>query len=65
MQLLTMSRTMYGSPQIFDDVFFLLVNVIMVSIVTGIIIDAFGASRDKKNDVNIDQENKCFICGCD
>jgi hypothetical protein len=49
--------------QLYDDLAFLLINVIMISIVTGIIIDAFGASRDQKNFVNGDQENKCFVCG--
>lgn len=50
--------------QVFDDAFFVLISVVMLSIVAGIIIDAFGASRDQKNFVNIDQKNKCFVCGC-
>lgn len=36
----------------------------MLSIVSGIIIDAFGASRDHRNDVTADQEGACFICRC-
>ena len=32
-------------------------------IILGIIIDAFGASRDNRHDVDQDQGNSCFICG--
>ena len=31
----------------------------------GIIIDAFGASRDTRGEVDEDQQSKCFICGID
>ncbi len=44
--------------------FFVLVPVIMLSIVSGIIIDSFGSSRDLRSEVNEDQRNKCFICRC-
>jgi len=37
----------------------------MTAIVTGIIIDAFGASRDHRNDVTEDECSVCFICGID
>jgi len=35
----------------------------MTAIVTGIIIDAFGASRDHRKEVEEDQNGVCFICG--
>lgn len=47
----------------YDDLFFILVNVIMLSIISGKIIDAFGASRDRKMLIELDQHKKCFICG--
>ena len=47
-----------------DILFFVLVPVIMLSIVSGIIIDSFGSSRDLRSEVNEDQRNKCFICRC-
>jgi len=47
----------------YDLSFFIVCNVIMVAIVTGIIIDAFGASRDRRKEVEEDQAAKCFICG--
>ena len=50
--------------QLFDVLFFVLIPVVMLSIVSGIIIDAFGASRDHRNDVTEDQEGACFICRC-
>jgi len=48
---------------LFDLGFFIVCNVIMIAIVTGIIIDAFGASRDRRKEVEEDQAAKCFICG--
>ena len=52
------------ATQLFDTTYFVLVPVVMLSIVSGIIIDSFGSSRDKRNEVNEDQRNKCFICRC-
>ena len=34
---------------VFDDLYFLILVVIMLAIVSGIIIDAFGASRDHRH----------------
>jgi len=48
---------------LFDLGFFIVCCVIMIAIVTGIIIDAFGASRDRRKEVEEDQAAKCFICG--
>ena len=42
--------------------FFVLIPVIMLAIVSGIIIDSFGSSRDLRSEVDEDQRNKCFIC---
>jgi len=48
---------------LYDLGFFIVCCVIMTAIVTGIIIDAFGASRDRRKEVEEDQAAKCFICG--
>jgi hypothetical protein len=34
----------------------------MIGIVAGIIVDTFGALRDKENEKNEDIKEKCFIC---
>jgi len=48
---------------VYDLLFWIICSIIMVAIVTGIIIDAFGASRDRRKEVEEDQAGKCFICG--
>ncbi|EER01031.1 inositol 1,4,5-trisphosphate receptor, putative [Perkinsus marinus ATCC 50983] len=47
---------------VFDTIYFILSTVVMANIVSGIIIDAFGESRDKRNEVLLDQKNYCFVC---
>jgi len=47
----------------YDLLFFIICVVVMTAIVTGIIIDAFGASRDHRKEVEEDQNGVCFICG--
>ncbi|EGR27925.1 MIR domain protein [Ichthyophthirius multifiliis] len=47
----------------FDNIFMILLMVIMLNIVAGIIIDQFGELRDTLKSYNEDLQNKCFICG--
>lgn len=49
------THTARAHDQVFDIAFFVLIPVVMLAIVSGIIIDAFGASRDRRNDVKEDQ----------
>ena len=42
--------------------FKLVVNVILVAIISGIIIDTFGEKRTKSEAIQEDTESKCFIC---
>ena len=49
----------------FDNLYFILLMIIMINIVSGIIIDTFGTLREKLNKFNFDLENYCFICGFD
>ena len=37
--------------------------ILMVSIVSGLIIDTFGSLRQKDAEKNKDIKEKCFICG--
>jgi hypothetical protein len=46
-----------------DLLFFMVIPVVVFSIVSGIIIDAFGDSRGEMQDTEDDQSNNCFICG--
>jgi len=48
---------------LFDVLFFLLVNTILMQIVFGIIVDTFAQLRDDNNAIQDDKENVCFICG--
>jgi len=48
---------------VYDLMFFIICGVVMTAIVTGIIIDAFGASRDHRKEVEENQNGICFICG--
>ncbi|KAK0046902.1 ryanodine receptor 44F, partial [Biomphalaria pfeifferi] len=48
---------------VFDITFFFFVIVILLAIIQGLIIDAFGELRDQLEQVKEDMESKCFICG--
>nr|CAI5848298.1 unnamed protein product [Callosobruchus analis] len=47
----------------FDITFFFFVIVILLAIIQGLIIDAFGELRDQLESVKDDMESNCFICG--
>ncbi|KAJ8013934.1 hypothetical protein DPEC_G00035000 [Dallia pectoralis] len=48
---------------VFDITFFFFVIVILLAIIQGLIIDAFGELRNQQEQVKEDMETKCFICG--
>ncbi|CAM1294058.1 RYR2 (predicted) [Pycnogonum litorale] len=48
---------------LFDFTFFFFVIVILLAIIQGLIIDAFGELRDQLQSVVEDMESNCFICG--
>ena len=48
---------------IFDLLFFIVVNTILLNIVFGIIVDTFSQLRDEKCEQEKDMKNYCFICG--
>jgi len=48
---------------LFDITFFFFVIVILLAIIQGLIIDAFGELRSQLEQVKEDMESSCFICG--
>ncbi|XP_074216294.1 ryanodine receptor 1-like [Camelus bactrianus] len=48
---------------VFKITFFFFVIVILLAIIQGLIIDAFGELRDQQQQVRDDMETKCSICG--
>jgi hypothetical protein len=54
---------LFGGRFLFDVVFFILINVILLGIFFGIIVDSFKAYRDEMVKRAKDKENICFTCG--
>jgi Na+-transporting NADH:ubiquinone oxidoreductase subunit NqrC len=53
----------YIARFLYEDLFFILVIVILLSLVFGIVIDAFAELRDKYLKNEKDKKDTCFICG--
>jgi len=51
-----------GGRAAFKLAFFMLINVILLNIIFGIIIDTFSALREEHNNKEHDMNNFCFIC---
>lgn len=43
----------------------MIVNIILLNIIFGIIIDTFAELRNKRADMDKDKRTTCFICGID
>jgi len=56
---------MWTIRSIVDLLFFVFVNIILLNVVFGVIIDKFGEFRDTKISQDYDRENVCYICGND
>jgi hypothetical protein len=48
---------------LFDLLFFVWIGVLLFNIITGLVLDAFGAKRDASSDRAAVMENQCFVCG--
>lgn len=48
---------------VYDLSFFILMITLLLNLIFGMIIDAFGELRDEKNENEDDKLNVCFICG--
>jgi len=47
----------------FDLSFFVIVGVLLFNVITGLMVDGFGALRDEANERADVLENQCFVCG--
>jgi hypothetical protein len=50
---------------LFDVSYWVIVVVMLLSIVSGVIIDSFGQLRDLTSKIDRDMERRCFVCGID
>lgn len=50
---------------VFQFMFFIIINIVLLNIVFGIIVDSFGALREEKLHSAEDGANICFLCGFD
>ena len=48
---------------LYDLSFFIIIIILLLNLIFGMIIDAFGDLRDQKTRNDDDQKNVCFICG--
>ena len=51
-----------GVPMLYNAVFFFLINVILIAVITGIIIDTFNEMRERNDEIEDDLRDSCFIC---
>jgi hypothetical protein len=54
-----------GLSTFYDFSYFFLVNVILVSVITGVVIDAFGELRGERERIESDLQSNCVVCGID
>ena len=47
----------------FDLFYFIVVGIILFNVITGIVVDGFGALREEENTRKDILENACFVCG--
>ena len=53
----------YWQRVVFDIAFFVIVIIIILNVIFGIIIDTFAELRDKRQALESDMKNNCYICG--
>ena len=58
-------KHMWVARFVFDNLFNMMLLIILMNIVLGIIIDTFGSLREELDDYEKDLSNYCFICGFD
>jgi len=54
---------LYASRALFDLLFFIVIIVLLLQIVFGIIIDEFANLRETANELKVQREQKCAVCG--
>jgi len=55
----------YWGRFFYDVSFFMIIIIIILNVVFGIILDTFGELRDKRNSIDEDIRERCFICSLD
>ncbi|KAL4465345.1 hypothetical protein ABPG72_016746, partial [Tetrahymena utriculariae] len=51
------------STFISDTVYFVFMSILFTNIISGIMTDTFAEMRDKRNFIESDKKNRCYICG--
>ena len=50
---------------LFDTTFYVWTGILLLNVVTGLMVDTFGAVREEKERRTQIKENSCFVCGLD
>lgn len=58
-------RNSYFGKIVYENFFFIIINLILNNIFFGVIVDSFNEMRDENTKNNNDKINKCFICNLD
>jgi hypothetical protein len=53
----------YIERMIYDSSFFIWVGVVLVNVITGLMVDSFGALREERAEKEETLEGQCFVCG--
>ncbi len=53
---------MFGPRILTDLLFFFVISTIILNLVFGLILDAFGALREEKDEKEKDMKENCFVC---
>jgi len=59
----TWDSDQYWTRYIFDFMFFMVINIILMNIFFGIIIDSFADKRASEAEIESEVQGQCFICG--
>lgn len=51
------------SRYFFDDIYLIIIPILMANIIYGLILDTFSVLYEMANQSKADKDNKCFICG--
>ena len=61
----TYEKGYYIARFVYEELYFLILVVLMLNMIYGIIADAFSELRNKVEKINRDKQEVCFICGID
>ena len=61
----THEKEYYIGRFFYEELYFLILVILVLNIIYGVIIDAFSELRNNEEKINRDKEEVCFICGID